>query len=84
MRIMEGILIITNLYNRKAKLKTLLQKTECENLEDLVYPLEREVPGICMNIWCENISLCTITERSGWCNVCNTPTMYSAIMLVSI
>lgn len=45
------------------------------------YFLKSVVPGICMNDWCDFIAEYEPDQREGWCDLCETQTVISAIEL---
>lgn len=48
------------------------------------YQLESVVPGICMNFDCDYSTECEPDSESGWCEVCETGTVKSCMVLANI
>lgn len=72
--------------SRPDKLKTLAEaegyETALELLEECVY--DSVCPGICTNDGCDYVTNVEPDSDSGWCELCDTNTVCSALMLADI
>lgn len=69
-----------------SKLQDLIEIEGFDTLDDFLveYALDSTVPGICMNPDCDYTTHYEPDQDSGWCELCDTNTVKSGLLLAGI
>lgn len=71
---------------RRAKLSKLIESEGFENLEQMLQStvFDGVSPGICVNSECNHTVEVEPDQDRGWCEVCKTQTVQSALILADL
>ena len=69
-----------------SKLQELAEAYGCGDVMDFLesYTLDSVVPGICTNNGCDYVTEVEPDQDKGWCEICQTNTVKSALSLMGI